>query len=71
MVQVTVDTFWKRLGEVPAKVTDKTGTEHNVRIVPAPFGVMWYINNTRYLPAHSTLEAQVFNEQKENNVQLL
>lgn len=49
-ISVTAEIFRKRATKLPHKEKDRTGNDHHVWIVPAPYRTMRYINIGSYLP---------------------
>lgn len=50
VMQVTAQTFWKLVNNLPEKVMKKDGIRHKALVVPAPFFALQYISDACFLP---------------------
>lgn len=68
MTMVNAETYRKCASKLPKKVIDKDGMDYMLRIAPAMFRAVQYINDASYLPGDTTLETERLNKAKESNV---
>lgn len=68
IMNITKNTFLKWKNPPPVLVTVRNKVQHPVRIVPAPFYAMRYVNNQSYLPGDEAPEAEKLRKTRKNNV---
>lgn len=68
IMSVSRHTFQRCANNLQEEVRDRTGNEQAVWLVPAPFWVMQYINDERYLPGDGSWETNRLVRERQNSV---
>lgn len=63
--------FGRWANVVPEKITDNNRITHNVWMILAPLYAIWYTNDARCFPGHTTLEIERVDKLQRNNVPFL
>lgn len=70
VMQVMPETFCNMAHWTLEMVKDQEGKDHLVRLVPAPFWAMQYVNDGQHLPGDVAPEPERVQQSQKRNIQL-